>query len=123
VDLTPSPRNTNEKFIPSYRGQGDWVDKAFGDMNDTFVSKGVLVVIGEYGTIFRTDLGAAEQKKAIQARNYLQYVTKAAKAAGLVPIYWDNGGTGAKGYGLFDRTTNKAIHQDALEAIITAWNQ
>jgi endoglucanase len=102
-------------------GQEDWVDKAFGEMKDTFVSKGIPVIIGEYGAILRTDLAAAEQKKAIQARNYyLQYVTKAAKTAGLIPVYWDNGATGAKGYGLFDRTTNKAVHQDALDAIIKA---
>lgn len=101
-------------------GQEDWVDKAFGLMKTTFVDKGYPVILGEYGAILRSSLtsGLADH---VKARNYyLSYITKTALANGLVPIYWDNGVSGDKGFGLFDRNNGKQLHSDAIKAITQA---
>lgn len=102
-------------------GQEAWVDEAFRKMKTNFVNKGIPVVLGEYGAILRTSLSAELQAKHIEARNYyLNYVTKAAKDNGLVPVYWDNGNAGDKGSGLFNRTTGEQAHTDALNALVSA---
>ncbi|SHE72015.1 glycoside hydrolase family 5 protein [Dysgonomonas macrotermitis] len=103
------------------RGQEDFVDKQFGRMKSAFVDKGIPVVLGEYGVILRSSLKRKDYIRHIEARNYyLNYVTKAAIAHGMVPIYWDNGGTGNKAFGLFNRATGEQIHRDAITAIISA---
>lgn len=102
-------------------GQEAWIDEAFGKMKTNFVNKGIPVVLGEYGAILRTSLSTELQAKHIEARNYyLNYVTKAAKINGLIPVYWDNGNAGDKGFALFNRSTGNQVHADALKAIVTA---
>lgn len=102
-------------------GQEAWVDEAFGKMKTNFINKGIPVVLGEYGAILRTSLSSALQAKHIEARNYyLNYVTKAAKDNGLIPVYWDNGNTGDKGFALFNRSTGELVHSDALNALVSA---
>lgn len=102
-------------------GQEDWVDTQFARMKTSFVDKGVPVVLGEYGAILRTSLGTSDYTNHLKARNnYLRYVTGVAINNGLVPVYWDNGGTGDKGMGLFNRSTGEQVHADAIEAIISA---
>lgn len=102
-------------------GQETWVDEAFGKMKTNFVDKGIPVVLGEYGAILRASLSTDLQAKHIEARNYyLNYVTKAAKNNGLIPVYWDNGNTGDKGFTLFNRSTAVQVHPDALNALVSA---
>ena len=48
----------------------------------------------------------------------MRYVTKQALANGLIPFYWDNGGTGDNGSGIFDRKFNSVADEEALNAII-----
>ncbi|MBP1618875.1 MAG: endoglucanase [Bacteroidetes bacterium] len=104
-------------------GQEDWVDEAFGMMKTYFVDKGVPVILGEYGALLRTMLDTDAEAAHVAARNYyLNYITKTAKANGLVPFYWDNGVTGNNGFGLFDRSTGQKAHSDAISAIISAGN-
>jgi endoglucanase len=102
-------------------GQEDWVDEAFGRMKTNFVDKQYPVILGEFGVIFRTSLDADEQAKHEDARkNYLHYVTKVAYSLGITPIYWDNGATGDKGSGLFNRATGEVVREDELESILSA---
>ena len=101
-------------------GQEDWVDEMFGHLKTTFVDKGIPVIMGEFGALLRTGLGDREANH-IKARNYyLNDVAKTAVADGIVPVYWDNGVTGNNGFGLFDRSDGRVIHQDAVAAIISA---
>jgi endoglucanase len=101
-------------------GQEDWVDQAFAMMKTSFVDKKVPVVLGEFGVVYHATLAPAELAKHVKARNYyFNYVTKAAVKHGIVPFVWDNGQTGDKGNGLFDRKTNKVAFPDAVNAIIS----
>lgn len=102
-------------------GQEDYVREQFGKMKSNFVDKGIPVIIGEYGATYRVVSDAELQKQVEASRNYyFGYVTKTALANDIVPIYWDNGSTGANGCGLFDRATGKQVHADAIQAIVTA---
>jgi endoglucanase len=102
-------------------GQEDWIDEAFTRMKNSFISKGYPVIIGEFSVIYRSSLSSSELTKHKAARNYyLSYLVKSAVGKGLVPIYWDNGDTGDKGCGLFDRKSNKAAFQDTVTAMVNA---
>jgi endoglucanase len=103
-------------------GQEAWVDEAFGKMKTKFVDNGIPVIVGEYGATLRSNL-TTELADHIASRNYyLEYVTKAASDNGMVPIYWDNGNTGNLGSGLFNRATGEKVHNDAITAIVTAFD-
>lgn len=106
-------------------GQEDWIDNNFAQMKTEFVDKGIPVILGEYGAILRLGLANAtvlENHKT--SRNaYLTYVTKTAKKYGMTPFYWDNGVLGNNGFGLFNRSTNQIVHQDAVDAIMTGAQQ
>lgn len=102
-------------------GQETYVDQTFADLKSHFVEKGIPVIIGEYGAMLRLNLTGTNLQNHILARNYyLNYVTKKAVENSLVPVYWDNGGTGNDGMGLFNRNDGSIAHSDALEAIISA---
>ena len=45
-------------------------------------------------------------------------VAKQAKANGILPFYWDNGGTGNNGCGIFHRSTNTVFDQQVLDALV-----
>jgi hypothetical protein len=49
---------------------------------------------------------------------YFKYVTQQAKAHGLLPFYWDNGGMGNNGCALFNRSTVSVFDQQALDALV-----
>lgn len=102
-------------------GDEDWIDKAFGDVKTNFVNDGYPVILGEYGAILRMELAGAALEQHLKSRNaYLNYVTASAVENGMVPVYWDNGYTGNNGFGLFNRSTGEVVHNDALQAIISA---
>lgn len=104
-------------------GQEDWLIKEFGLMQKKFVSKGVPVILGEYAATYRGNLTGLALENHKKARyNYIFQVTKTAKTNGLIPFYWDNGGTGTNASGIFDRNTKTVAHPDLLDALIKASN-
>ncbi|HVZ85755.1 MAG TPA: glycoside hydrolase family 5 protein [Polyangia bacterium] len=69
------------------------------------------LVIGEWGS-----MGAqATSNRAAQALAYSQDVT----TAGMVPVWWDNGGAGNGSYALFNRTTGAQTYPTIVSAIVT----
>lgn len=102
-------------------GQEEWVNEAFGLMKEKFSSKGIPVILGEYAATYRASLPAQVLEDHKKARSYyLNYVTRQAKSYGLLPFYWDNGGTGNNASGIFDRNNLTVVHADILEALISA---
>ncbi|MEO7049294.1 MAG: glycoside hydrolase family 5 protein, partial [Ferruginibacter sp.] len=93
------------------------IDAEFQKMKEKFVDKGIPVILGEY---------AAWRRNAINNANYLPkdldmhnksvdywttYVTRQAKANGIVPFYWEIGF-------MLDRANNVVKDQRMLDAII-----
>lgn len=91
----------------------------FGLMKSKFVDKGIPVVLGEFSVMRRSALtGDALTNHLASRAYYFKYVTQQAKAHGLLPFYWDNGGMGNNGCALFNRSTLSVFDQQALDALI-----
>lgn len=91
-------------------GDEDHADAQFDKLVDAYVSKGIPVVIGEFGCVNKNNTG--------YRRYYNEYITKAAVDRDIIPVYWDNGWNGDYGFSLFDRTTGEIQHPEIVEAII-----
>ncbi len=100
-------------------GQEDYVDSQMKKMYDKFVSQGYPVVIGELGVQDKTHL--SEVQYAYRCY-WIEYVVKAAKDNGCVPVYWDNGYNGKNGYALFERVTGKVLYPEIIEGMMRAIN-
>jgi endoglucanase len=98
-------------------GQEDHVRSQFDELKSTFIDQGLPMIIGEYGAV---NVTASQNYR----RYYMEYVTQAACQRGIVPIYWDNGGTGSgpDNFGLFDRSTKDVAFPDILEAMFRGCN-
>lgn len=97
-------------------GEEEYVNAQFALMKAQFIEKNIPVIMGEYGAVKRTLNTQAEQDAHEASRLYfLQYVTRRAKAAGMIPFYWDNGGTDSR---LFDRSNNAVADQKTLDALM-----
>jgi aryl-phospho-beta-D-glucosidase BglC (GH1 family) len=96
-------------------GQEDFVVGQFDKLKQTYLDKGVAVLLGEYGA---THQDGFEDYR----RYYMEYVTKAAVDRGILPVYWDNGGqkSGGESFGLFDRSNNTVLRPVILEAMMRA---
>ena len=69
------------------------------------------IVIGEWGS-----MGAqATANRAAHALAYAQDVT----TAGMVPLWWDNGGSGSGSFALFDRSTGAQTYPTIVSALMT----
>jgi len=104
---TDTERNANH-------GEEKDVDAAFEKMKTKFVDKGVPVLLGEYGTYRRNNSDHVPSDLATHndAVDYwLTYVTKQAKANGMLPFYWDTGGA-------LDRQRCTVKDQRTITAII-----
>jgi endoglucanase len=98
-----------------------WANEAYADtqfqkMKSNFIDKGYAVILGEYGAISRTDV----PQHAEYRRYYIEYITQSLVGHGLVPFYWDNGYTGNRGFGIFNRTTGEQTEPDIVKAITGA---
>jgi aryl-phospho-beta-D-glucosidase BglC (GH1 family) len=94
-------------------GQEDYILAQFDKLKSRYVDQGVPVLIGEYGAVQQD--GYEDYR-----RYYMEYVTKAAVDRGLVPVYWDNGDRGGKGFALIDRGSNSVVQPKVMEAMLRA---
>lgn len=102
-------------------GQEDYLETTFASVKTTFVDKGYPVILGEYGAVRRSSLtGDALTHHLASRAYYLGSVTTAAKKYGMVPFYWDNGGTENAGMGIFNRSSATIFDQLAVEALVSA---
>lgn len=70
-----------------------------------------VVFIGEWGSMN----AQPASNRAAHAQAYAQDLT----TAGLVPIWWDNGGSGNESFALFDRNSGAVTQQAILSGIMT----
>lgn len=99
-----------------------WADGQFQKMKTKFIDKGYGVVLGEYGVIARLNLGSDALNNEYEGyrKYYMNYVTGSMVRHGLVPYYWDNGGTGNYGFGIFNRLNGVQEYPDIVKAIMDA---
>ena len=106
-----------------------WANEAYADaefqkMKSKFIDKGYGVVLGEYGVIARLNLGTADLNATAAAYRlyYMRFITRSLERYGLVPIYWDNGGTGDHGMGIFNRSTGAQAYPAIVDALVDTNN-
>lgn len=99
-------------------GEEEAVDTLFAHMKAQFVDRGIPVIMGEYSVSRRSGLeGEALERHLASRAWWLEYTTRKAIENGIIPFYWDNGGTGRNGCALFDRKNLTVFDQQALDAI------
>ncbi len=108
AESTSGPSN----FTQSHR---DLVEYVFDDLYSRFVSNGIPVVMGEWGTI---DKNNTSHRVA-----YAQFYASKASSVNIPTIVWDNnalGGSGGHNYRLYDRVNNWWPFGNIADAIV--WN-
>lgn len=100
-------------------GQEDYVDSTMKKLNDAFVSKGYPVIIGEMGVQDKT---MKSETFGVFRCYWMEYVVKAAKENGCIPVYWDNGWNGDKGFGVINRASREVTQPELIEAMMRAIN-
>lgn len=110
------PANTETWANESY------ADAQFQKMKSKFIDNGYGVIVGEYGAIARLNLGSDDLNATYAGfrRYYLQYITQSIVSHGLVPVYWDNGGSGNKSFAIFKRSTGEITYPEIVKAIVHA---
>ncbi|SHJ91307.1 Putative binding domain-containing protein, N-terminal [Reichenbachiella agariperforans] len=99
------------------------VDRLMALMKTQFFDKGIPMIMGEYAVVQRLSLTGDNLDLHLASRaHYLEYVTRQAKANGMIPFYWDAGNKGDLSSALFDRATNTVYDQRALDAIVAGSN-
>ena len=99
-------------------GDESYLKSQFQKLQKVFVQKGYPVVIGEYGSIDKSNHDSGNAASRIEfARKVCGY----AKTDGLIPVYWDNGYNGQYGFGLFDRYNSQVTQQGIIDAIMDVY--
>lgn len=85
---------------------------SFKALYDTFVSRGVPVIIGEFGACYKDN--------SYERAEWADYYVSEAKKYGITCFWWDDGGTGNEKMSLLDRQTLKWYDDNLVSAIINA---
>lgn len=93
-----------------------FVDTQFQKMKTNFVDKGVGVILGEFGALAKTKVSDHETYRIY----WDEYIAKSAVNHQMVPIYWDNGGTGNESMGVFNRKNGSQANPNIIQAIVKA---
>ena len=100
-------------------GEETYVDAEFQKMTDKFISHGIPVMVGEFGSIKRTtaaypDLTGGYVYLHLASRTFFdKYIVGSAISHGLHPFYWDTPGDAE----LFDWTTGAVSDPDGVRAL------
>ena len=99
-------------------GEESTVDQQMAKLKSSYVSKGIPVVLGEFGATRRgiSDPDLMSRHEASRAY-YHSYVVKTAKTNGVVPFYWDTP-TYGDAWAIFDRNNGAVKDRQNLEGIM-----
>jgi endoglucanase len=94
------------EFALKINGRGNWnedkraIDELMGGLNDLFISKGIPVIMGEFGAMYKPAEGNEADRGA-----WAEYYTGKARELGIPCVWWDNGEFSGDGelFGLIDR--------------------
>jgi len=98
-------------------GEESDVNTTFNKMKTKFANKGIPVLLGEYGAYRRDNtahvpLDLATHNDAVDY--WITYITKQAKANGMLPFFWDTGGAlDRRNYTVKDQRTITALNKGA----------
>lgn len=90
------------------------IDAIMKSLDDLFISKGIPVVIGEFGAMYKDDPKNLEERAA-----WAEYYVRAAKKIGVPCCWWDNGSFEGDGelFGLIDRETYEWKYEAVVDGL------
>ncbi|MBC8137179.1 MAG: glycoside hydrolase family 5 protein [Fibrella sp.] len=93
-------------------GEEAYTDAEFRKMYNKFTSKGIPVILGEFGAFPRSNLTGADVNLNNASTTYWnKYVVDSARSHGIYPIYWETPG------GAFDWTTGAIRNQNVVNSL------
>lgn len=98
-------------------GEEQYVIDQMQLMYNHFGSKGIPVIIGEYGAIWRTIDASVQDKHDASIRLYHKTVNQQAINHGCIPFVWDTNGRGKNSMDVLNRNTLSVFNPHALEGI------
>ena len=107
-------------------GHSDWIDSdhtslsgVFTTLHSAFLSKGIPVVIGEFGACNKNNTS----DRATYAKSYASFARQFAEE-NIPCIWWDNNafGTGAENFGLFNRSSLTFTYDSVATALVNAYS-
>jgi endoglucanase len=107
--------NTDKKFNTWSKSSSDdtnpitsYINRA----NTIFISKGIPVIIGEFGAMNKDNIAARTE--------WAEYYTAQARAKGIPCFWWDNGVTSGSGelFGLLNRSNNTFVYPKIVTALM-----
>lgn len=107
-------------FALNVQGRGTWdqdtenIDTIMQKLDELFISKGIPVIIGEFGAMYKNTEGNEKERAA-----WAQYYVSRAAEKGIPCIWWDNGAFEGNGelFGLIDRETCEWKYPLILEGL------
>lgn len=103
--------DTNSKTSAFTDNDKQVIDSMFKRLNDRFISKGIPVIVGEFGSV--------NKKNDDERAKLAKYYVSAAKNAGVPCFWWDNGNDGSgEAFLLLNRKTLKIDHDKIVKALM-----
>lgn len=115
-----------EDFALKNNGTAEWsainqrdtivIDNLINNISDKFISKGIPVIIGEFGTVNKNNIKARSE--------WAEYYVSKATEKKIPCIWWDNGKFEGSGelFGLIDRTTYQWKNPEIVNALMKGLN-
>lgn len=108
-------KNTDEKYTTYTTTRLEANDNEIKPLYDTYTSKGIPVVVGEYGCI--------NKDNPTERAFYLEGMNRIFKKYKCVGVYWDNGYCDRTqkpdyGFAIIDRKTGEPIEKEVTDAIL-----
>ena len=113
-------------FALNVQGRGTWdqdttnIDTIINSLDTLFISKGIPVVIGEIGAMYKNVEGNEEERAA-----WAEYYVSKAAEKGIPCVWWDNGAFEGNGelFGLIDRKTCEWKYPLVVEGLMKGVSQ
>jgi endoglucanase len=100
-------------FDPANPADTDPIDKFMGGLYEKYTSKGIPLVIGEFGA---SDRGGNLADRAA----FTKYYVDKARSYGITCVWWDNGSFGGdyENFGIIDRTKCEVVYPEIVSALV-----
>jgi endoglucanase len=113
-------------FALNTEGRAEWnqdtanIDTIMNTLDTLFISKGIPVIIGEFGAMYKNSENNEEERAA-----WAEYYVRAAAEKGIPCIWWDNGAFQGSGelFGLIDRKTCEWKYPLVVEGLMRGISQ
>lgn len=101
------------------------IDRLFESLNNTFVSKGIPVIITEYGSVSKMIDRDWRISNSDEAAKWAAHYISTAEKYGIPCVWWDNGyhSSGNELFGIFNRRELTWYEPKIVEAIINSLSE